>query len=807
MHEIVLNNLALVPEDGLIIGNGDISVSVYQVADEIRFRFGKGDVWDRRLRLHDNPRPAHIKEVADGILKEGWKCAPWGGDVQATRGSADNKRMREICQGSPPSYINYPFPCPKPLAELSLHLPGDLMNMNISQRLIIEDGRLEIVCEWRGNVKLKVECIVHPTINRLALRWSLDGWTAENRTGGWFYGLPQPFPVFFSLYREADQDIESFGRQHYRSCRHELFLSYSREKVQPLPRPDIVEVDGVPVLQQRFPDDSLFKGGFNFAVAGYGPKLNATANGHEKKEVMHFLPDEANQSTKHAGELSIAVATTADSSGEESEAQRAVGLAKESSFDIDCAAAENAAKAFWSKSEVCLSEPFLDQLWHSTMHVKRCVLKEGKTPPGLFLPSTIRDFSLWHGDFHSNYNFQSIFLGDYGANHQELGDAYFDGIEYFLRIGKKIARDYYGCRGTFVQLSAFPTHPEDDPLGCVPMGRMAYMTGWVAAYYLLRWRYSLDRDWLSAKGYPTVKDLALFYTDFLQKKQDGYYHAFPSNQGEDGFNGEAQPYTDRAQVIRHARYCLQCASEMASVLKADSELVSKWDDIIEHLAPEDGDSARQSEVFSKEIFKLLPPEFLGFDGEMPPRDVNKAPAFLFPGHVMYDWYPGKLPYEWSIHLRNGAWSSARDFAPMVALLKRWVHANGLLWAMSIANYGHVGGWTETLGITGPIQDMLLQSWTGTIEFFPGWPLDYDASFKNLRAEGAFLVSANVENGIIGNITVVSERGGECRVCNPWGDKKASVWVQGGERQVQLAMEDNVICFGTRPGSVYVLISE
>ena len=87
-HSIVLNERILEPEDGLILGNGDLSVSVYQTSDRIIWRFGKGDVWDRRLDLTDDPRPAHIDEVARGIRDEGWKCGPYGGH-----------RLNELAEG------------------------------------------------------------------------------------------------------------------------------------------------------------------------------------------------------------------------------------------------------------------------------------------------------------------------------------------------------------------------------------------------------------------------------------------------------------------------------------------------------------------------------------------------------------------------------------------------------------------------------------------------------------------------------------------------------------------------------------
>ena len=110
MHTIEINERALVPGDGLLLGNGDLSVSVYQTADRIVWRFGKGDVWDRRIDRSDDPKSAHIDEVACGIRDEGWKCPPYGGPVEATRGTKNPARMKEICQSVPPSYLSRPYP-------------------------------------------------------------------------------------------------------------------------------------------------------------------------------------------------------------------------------------------------------------------------------------------------------------------------------------------------------------------------------------------------------------------------------------------------------------------------------------------------------------------------------------------------------------------------------------------------------------------------------------------------------------------------------------------------------------------------
>jgi hypothetical protein len=59
-------------------------------------------------------------------------------------------------------------------------------------------------------------------------------------------------------------------------------------------------------------------------------------------------------------------------------------------------------------------------------------------------------------------------------------------------------------------------------------------------------------------------------------------------------------------------------------------------------------------------------------------------------------------------------------------------------------------------------DMLIQSWGNTIRVFPATPSSWkDASFYQLRAEGAFLLSAKRENGKTQFIQVKSLAGEPC----------------------------------------------
>ena len=67
-----------------------------------------------------------------------------------------------------------------------------------------------------------------------------------------------------------------------------------------------------------------------------------------------------------------------------------------------------------------------------------------------------------------------------------------------------------------------------------------------------------------------------------------------------------------------------------------------------------------------------------------------------------------------------------------------------------------------------LQEMMLQSYAGFIEIFPAVPKNWmNIGFQTLRAEGAFLISANKENGVVSEVTIVSEKGGDTKMKLPF----------------------------------------
>jgi len=83
-----------------------------------------------------------------------------------------------------------------------------------------------------------------------------------------------------------------------------------------------------------------------------------------------------------------------------------------------------------------------------------------------------------------------------------------------------------------------------------------------------------------------------------------------------------------------------------------------------------------------------------------------------------------------------------------------------------------------------VQEMLLQSHRGRIEVFPAVPDSWrDAAFTTLRAQGAFLVSAEQRAGVTSRVEIRAEKGGLCRIVSPWSGKELVFAMKSGDQLV------------------------
>lgn len=111
----------------------------------------------------------------------------------------------------------------------------------------------------------------------------------------------------------------------------------------------------------------------------------------------------------------------------------------------------------------------------------------------------------------------------------------------------------------------------------------------------------------------------------------------------------------------------------------------------------------------------------------------------------------------------------------------------------------------SLATSALILDMLLQSWGGTLRLFPAIPDSWqNASFCHLRAEGAFLVSARLQDGQVSFVHIKSNVGGPCSLMNPYQGRIA-IYNEETDQKIAVPQNRDMIEFNTEAGSSYLIL--
>jgi alpha-L-fucosidase 2 len=98
-----------------------------------------------------------------------------------------------------------------------------------------------------------------------------------------------------------------------------------------------------------------------------------------------------------------------------------------------------------------------------------------------------------------------------------------------------------------------------------------------------------------------------------------------------------------------------------------------------------------------------------------------------------------------------------------------------------------------------IHEMLLQSHKDFIEVFPAIPKEWkNVSFKTLRAEGAFLISAKKENGAAMEVKIRSEVGGILRIKLPF-----KTWLNTGIDRSEIKVVNGIAELKTKKGQTII----
>ncbi len=187
----------------------------------------------------------------------------------------------------------------------------------------------------------------------------------------------------------------------------------------------------------------------------------------------------------------------------------------------------------------------------------------------------------WSSDFTQNGNLQVAISSFLCGNMPELLMAYFDYQDRMLPYYRDNAKRLYGCRGIHIP-SRTSSHGWDIHFG--ETWCMTFWTGgagWAAKFYYDYWLYTGDKNFLSKRAYPFMKEAALFYEDFLTVGKNEKYIFNPSYSPENNpANSESQACINATIDVMVAKQLLRNCINAAKILKTDQEKIAIWKDML-----------------------------------------------------------------------------------------------------------------------------------------------------------------------------------------------------------------------------------
>ncbi len=290
---------------------------------------------------------------------------------------------------------------------------------------------------------------------------------------------------------------------------------------------------------------------------------------------------------------------------------------------------------------------------------------------------------------------------------------------------------------------------------------------WTLHDVWLQYRYTMDEDLLRHKLYPLLKRSVNWMMHHLEER-DGVLHLPPSASPEYGVAPDCN--YDLALL----RWGCQALINSANRLDINDPLLPKWQEVLQKLTDypvdENGFMIGAGVPYDKphrhySHLLMFYPLYL-IDGEQP---QNRELLLKSIKH----W----LSFNEKSYNETGEWQDMAAFSftgasSMYASLGDGENAlkylNGYMDYPQICRnslYVEAGPVLESpLSAAQCVHDMLLQSWGHKIQIFPAVPDEWpEVVFYDLRAQGAFLISAERKNGQTRWVRIKSLAGEPCRI--------------------------------------------
>ncbi len=442
-------------------------------------------------------------------------------------------------------------------------------------------------------------------------------------------------------------------------------------------------------------------------------------------------------------------------------------------------------EAYWDLASISVPNPVIERQWYLETYKFGSATRADTPPITLQGPWTADDRKIppWKGDYHHDLNTQLSYWPAYSGNRLEGASGYVRWLWNTRETSREWTKRFFDLPGLNVPMTA--DLEQNQIGGWHQYTHSATTAAWLAHHFWLHWRYSMDRQFLKERAYPWFKDASVFLEAVTEKGPDSKRTLALTSSPEIHDNRlEAWFPSITNYDLALIRWTFERTAELAELLGERQE-ADHWRIVLAEMPDLAVDAKSHGLLVAKDyplpashrhfshLMAIHPLGTIRWENGARDRAIIRASLADLDERGTRQWCG--YSFSWLANLaaraRDGEKAEqALEIFSRAFCLRNGFHCNGDQSDKGYSDFRYrpftlEGNFAAAAGL----QEMLLQSYSGTIRVFPAIPARWrDVSFKGLRAEGAFVVSANRKDGRVQSVEVLAEAGGPLRFENPFG---------------------------------------
>jgi alpha-L-fucosidase 2 len=467
---------------------------------------------------------------------------------------------------------------------------------------------------------------------------------------------------------------------------------------------------------------------------------------------------------------------------------------------------------YWSRSAIALPDKLLERQYYLEMYKFACVARSNTPPISLQAIWTADNGNLppWKGDYHHDLNTQLSYWPGYTGNHLDLTASYTNWLWKVKEENERWTKQYFGVDG--LNVPGVTTISGKPMGGWIQYSMSPTTAAWLAQHFYWQWKYSMDKKFLKEKCVEYFDEIENFI--FHIRKADsitGKYKLPLSSSPEYNDNSIKawfKTFTnyDLSLIKRFYVMYVDVLSKLPprnyKLYFNDSRLYPDFETNETGLTVAAGQNLDESHRHMSPYMAIHPMGLLNPDDDNQKKIINNSLRWIEKKGTR-QWCGYSFSWAASMYARakepDSAVSMLQKFATNFCSINSF-HLNGDQKGGQYSDFTYRPFTLEgNFAFAQGVHELLLQSHIGYIEVFPAIPtLWKDISFKTLRAEGAFLVSAKKENGVITEVKITAEQGGRMDLKLPF-----KTWITEGVNKNNIRVENEIASVNLKKGQTII----